>query len=317
MPEVLADTLDDFGRTVLEGLSQPQRTLAARFFYDAHGSALFEQITVLPEYYLTRTETQLLDRHAGEIAAGAGLGRPVVEFGAGSASKTPLLLRAAQAPLYVPIDISGDFLNESMDVLAAAMPGLRIEPVVGDFTKPLALPVLGVPCIGFFPGSTLGNLDPRGAVDLLRSFRRMLGDEATLVIGLDTRKERTVLEAAYDDAAGVTAAFNLNILTRINRELGGTIPIDAFVHSAPWNEDCGRMEMHLKATRDVRFEVLGRPFTMAAGETIHTENSHKYTPAEARLLARAAGWEPVSVWTDADNRFAIHLWSAAGAALQP
>ncbi|EIZ79092.1 hypothetical protein WSK_2279 [Novosphingobium sp. Rr 2-17] len=316
-PELGTDSSGEFCRTVLEGLSQSRKILAARFFYDDAGSALFEQITTLPEYYPTRIETALLTRHAEEIAALAGPGRPLVEFGAGSATKTPLLLRATGAKRYIPVDISGDFLEEAMVPLRALLPHLKIEPIAGDFTQPLALPVLGEACSGFFPGSTIGNFDHRGAVDLLRAFRRMLGDDATLVIGVDTRKDRATLEAAYDDAAGVTAAFNRNILVRINRELGGTIPIEDFDHRAVWNEVLGRVEMHLVARRSLTFRVAGRSFAMQAGETIHTENSHKYTPEEVRLLARAAGWEPLGFWTDDAAMFGVHVWTATGAAMQP
>lgn len=317
MAQALAELLDDFGRAVVKGLSQPRKTIPARYFYDDRGSALFEEITRLPEYYPTRTETALLRQHAGEIARLAGRGRPLVEFGAGSAIKTPILLRATMAPVYVPIDIAAAFLDDSVRTLARELPGLRILPLAGDFTEPMDLPVLDGTPTGFFPGSTLGNLDHRGAVDLLRRFRAMLGEGARLVIGIDTRKDPRLLEAAYDDEAGVTAAFNLNLLARINRELGGTVPVGDFEHRATWHDGLGRIEMHLVARRTVRFRVAGHAFAMMEGETIHTENSYKYTLEEARLLARASGWEPQAAWFDADNRFGVHVWAAMPEAMQP
>ncbi len=317
MNEVATRVLGDFGEAVVAGLSQRRKTIPARYLYDVCGSKLFEEITRLPEYYPTRTETALLKAHGEDIARLAGRGRPIVEFGAGSATKTPLLLGATAASVYVPIDISGEFLEKSMAVLSAAMPGLRIAPIAGDFTQPLDLPPLGGPLTGFFPGSTIGNFDHRAAVDLLRSFRATLGAGARLVIGIDTRKNSRMLEAAYDDGAGVTAAFNLNLLRRINRELDGTIPVDAFEHRAVWHDGLGRIEMHLLATRAVEFSVAGRRFSLWDGETIHTENSHKYTREEARLLARASGWEPLAFWTDKDGLFGLHVWTAVAEDLQP
>ena len=191
--------------------------------------------------------------------------------------------------------------------------------MVGDFTQRVILPagIAGRPLLGFFPGSTIGNLTHAGAIDLLRSFHATLGDRSWLVIGIDTRKDAAVLHAAYDDAAGVTARFNLNLLHRINRELDGTVPVDAFMHEARWNARLGRVEMHLRARRDVAFTVCGTDFAMAADETIHTENSYKYTLAEAGLLARASGWEPTDAWTDPAGLFGLHLWRAMPAELQP
>lgn len=317
MADATAEVLDDFGRAASFGLSQPQKTVAARYFYDGRGSRLFGEITRLPEYYLTRTETALLERHSSDIARLVGHGRPLVEFGAGSAVKTPILLLATGAPVYVPVDISGAFLHASMEALGRAVPGVRIIPLAADFTRPVLLPPLARPVTGFFPGSTIGNFDHRRAVDLLRLFRESLGEDARLVIGIDTRKDPRLIEAAYDDEAGVTAAFNLNLLERMNRELGGTIPVDAFEHRAVWHDGLGRIEMHLVAMRDLGFRVAGRTFAMKAGETIHTENSYKYTPDEARLMARASGWEPLACWTDEDRRFAVHVWAAMPDTAQP
>jgi dimethylhistidine N-methyltransferase len=273
---------------------------------------LFEDITDLPEYYPTRTETALLAGHGDDFAAAIGPGRAVVEFGAGSARKTPHLLRAINPAAYVPIDISGDFLRTSSAELASVFPGLPVLPLVGDFTGTLALPdaIDGLPRLGFFPGSTIGNSEPDTAVDLLRAMRRLLGDEAMLLIGMDRIKDRDRLIAAYDDEAGVTAAFNRNLLVRINRELEGDLPVDAFAHRAIWNDEKARIEMHLEATEPLHFHVAGQCFHMKAGETIHTESSHKYGARDERLLLRAGGWEPMAEWMDPDGLFALVLAKA-------
>jgi dimethylhistidine N-methyltransferase len=314
---VVADT--DFARAVVAGLSQTPKVIPARFLYDRHGSELFEAITRLPEYYPTRTEIGLLEAHGRDVARLTGEGRIVVEFGSGSSAKTPLLLRHCAPAAYVPVDISADFLVTSAETLAAAHPGLDVLPLTADFTRPIKLPrrVAGKPMLGFFPGSTIGNMNHPAAVDLLRSFRATLGDDARLVIGIDTRKNPRLLETAYDDAAGVTAAFNQNVLHRINRELGGTVPIEAFEHRTVWNDALGRIEMHLAATQNVTFTAAGRCFALEAGETIHTENSYKYTLEEARVLARSSGWEPIAYWIDEHALFSVHVWSATPHLLQP
>jgi dimethylhistidine N-methyltransferase len=301
-----------FRADVLAGLSAPIPAVPARWLYDRRGSELFEEITRLPEYYPTRTETALLERYSGEIAAMLGQGEAVVEFGSGSSAKTPILLRAVHPAAYVPIDISGDFLRESAGSLQAEFPDLPIHPVEADFMRPLALPaaIAGAPKLGFFPGSTIGNLVPRTAVDLLRAMKETLGDGSRLVIGMDRIKDVDVLLAAYDDAAGVTAAFNINLLHRINAELDGTIPVEDFRHRAIWNDKMSRIEMHLEALRDVAFTVSGMPFAFAAGATIHTENSHKYGYRDSRLLLRAAGWGVVHDWTDEREYFSIILAEA-------
>jgi L-histidine Nalpha-methyltransferase len=301
-----------FRADVLAGLSQPQRAIPARWFYDRTGSELFEAITALPEYYPTRVETALLAAHCSDVARLTGEGRAVVEFGSGSSVKTPHLLRAVAPSAYVPIDISGDFLRASSTALAAKFPGLAVLPVEGDFTHRLALPdaVADLPRLGFFPGSTIGNMIARTATDLLRTMRDSLGTGAMLLIGMDRVKDVGTLIAAYDDPAGTTARFNLNLLTRINRELAGTIPVDAFTHEARWNDSYARIEMHLVARREVDFTVEGQRFSMAAGTSIHTENSHKYGPRDARLLLRAGGWSPIAEWTDAADSFALILAEA-------
>jgi dimethylhistidine N-methyltransferase len=301
-----------FRADVLAGLAAPIPAVPARWLYDRRGSELFEKITRLAEYYPTRTETALLERHSGDIAARLGTGEAVVEFGSGSSAKTPILLRAVRPSAYVPIDISGDFLRESAEALQAEFPNLPIHPLEADFMRRLDLPpeILAAPKLGFFPGSTIGNLVPRTAVDLLRAMKETLGEGSRLVIGMDRIKDTGVLLRAYDDAAGVTAAFNLNLLRRINGELDGNIPVDAFRHRAIWNDEMSRIEMHLEAVRDAGFTVAGRSFSFRAGETIHTENSHKYGHRDSRLLLRAAGWGVIAEWTDDQQWFSIILAEA-------
>jgi dimethylhistidine N-methyltransferase len=301
-----------FRADVLAGLERRPRAIPARWFYDRRGSELFEAITDLPEYYPTRTEIGILHHIAPAVRDLVGEGRAVVEFGSGSSTKTPILLGAVKPSAYVPIDISGDFLRDSSRALSAQFPDLLVLPFEADFMRPLTLPraIEAAPKLGFFPGSTIGNMTPLMAIDLLRAMRASLGEGAMLLIGMDRVKGADVLVPAYDDAAGVTAAFNMNLLDRINRELAGTIPLDAFRHVARWNDDRARIEMHLEATRDAEFTVDGRPFSIAAGETIHTENSHKYGPRDARILLRGGGWTPVAEWTDPDGLFAVILAEA-------
>jgi L-histidine N-alpha-methyltransferase len=312
-----------FREQVLAGLSQRHMAIPARWFYDETGSQLFEDITQLPEYYPTRAETEILERHGADFAGAIGPGRAVVEFGSGSSTKTPLLLRAIEPAAYVPIDISGEFLRQSAAALSQGFHGLPVYPVEADFTKHVDLPpqVADVPKLGFFPGSTIGNLVPPSAVDLLRSMRRTLGadkhGDTLLLIGMDRLKDVSTLLAAYDDPAGVTAAFNLNLIDRINRELDGDIPRAAFTHVAQWNDPLGRIEMHLQARRDVRFSVAGQAFAIAAGETIHTENSHKYGSRSAAMLLLAAGWTP-RVWhTDSAKQYYLVLAEATEARSAP
>lgn len=301
-----------FRADVLAGLAAPIPAIPARWLYDRRGSELFEEITRLPEYYPTRTETALLERHSGEIAARLGTGEAVIEFGSGSSAKTPILLRAVRPAAYVPVDISGDFLRDSAAALQAEFPDLPIHPVEADFTRSFDLPgeIAAAPKLGFFPGSTIGNFVARSAVDFLRAMKQTLGEGSRLVIGMDRIKDVDVLVRAYDDAAGVTAAFNLNLLHRINAELDGDVPVDAFRHRAIWNDEMSRIEMHLEALRDVAFTVAGARFAMRAGTTIHTENSHKYGHRDSRLLLRAAGWGVVAEWTDEECWFSILLAEA-------
>ncbi|MFZ6646113.1 L-histidine N(alpha)-methyltransferase [Undibacterium sp. TJN25] len=317
---LIKGTVDkNFRADVLEGMASSPREIPARWFYDRRGSELFEAITALPEYYPTRSERSILLKYAGEIAAMAGPGRAVVEFGSGSSAKTPLLLSAISPSAYVPIDISGDFLRESAQNLGKMFPSVPVFPIEGDFTHPVALPpgIQGTRSLGFFPGSTIGNLLVPAAVDLLRAMAETLGEDSMLLIGIDRIKDPAILIPAYDDQQGVTAEFNLNLLCRINRELDGTIPVEAFRHLAKWNDDHARIEMHLEALYDVDFTIEGYDFSMRRGETIHTENSHKYGPRDVDVLLRAGGWQPLADWTDVDGQFGVILaaTSRSGASL--
>lgn len=301
-----------FRADVVNGLSEPIPSIPARWLYDRRGSELFDDITRLPSYYPTRTETALLEAKMGEIATLACNGCAIVEFGSGSSTKTPLLLQAMKPAAYVPIDISGDYLRESAGRVDRQFPGIAVHPVEADFTKPVELPkeIDGLPRLGFFPGSTIGNFVPRSATDLLRHFRDILGTGAKLLIGMDRVKPVERLIAAYDDPEGVTAEFNLNLLRRINRELDADIPVEDFAHEARWNDMLGRVEMHLVARRDVGFTIDRKRFAFATGDTIHTENSHKYGPRGARLLLLAGGWTPLAEWTDDHQDFALILAEA-------
>lgn len=301
-----------FRADVLEGLAQEPKAIPARWLYDEAGSALFEEITRQPEYYPTRAETEILTERGEDLSRLIAPGRAVVEFGSGSSIKTPLLLGCIDPAAYVPLDISGDFLRAAAADLARRFPGLPVHPVEADFMKPVRLPdeVQAVPKLGFFPGSTIGNMVARTAVDLLRSMRATLGGDSLLLIGMDLIKERAVLEAAYDDGQGVTARFNLNLARRINRELGGTIPLDRLRHVARWNDTYARIEMHLEATEPIEFEVAGQRFALAEGETIHTENSHKFDRRSQHTLLLAGGWTPVERWLDSQERFSLILAKA-------
>jgi len=295
-----------FRADVLAGLAAPIPAIPARWLYDRRGSELFDDITRLPSYYPTRIETALLHDIMPEVTKHVPRGAAVVEFGAGSATKTPILLEAIAPAAYIPVDISGDYLEQGADDLQLRFPSLEVIPVTADFARPFSLPggLEHLPRLGFFPGSTIGNFVPWSATDLLRQFRGLLGDGAQLLIGMDRMKPVERLLAAYDDPEGVTATFNLNLIERINRELDGDIPAGAFRHDARWNDILSRVEMHLVAVRDVAFSVGGKPFRFAAGSSIHTENSHKYAPRGARLLLLAGGWTPVAEWSDAAGDFA-------------
>jgi len=295
-----------FREDVLAGLSAPIPAVPARWLYDRRGSELFDEITRLPSYYPTRTETAIFHDIMPDVAARVPKGSVVVEFGAGSATKTPILLEAIAPAAYVPVDISGDYLNGSAAELQRQFPSIEVIPVIADFARPFSLPggIEHLPKLGFFPGSTIGNFVPRSATDLLRQFRTLLGPGSQLLIGMDRVKPVERLLAAYDDPEGVTAEFNLNLLHRINRELGGDIPVDAFRHDSRWNDILSRIEMHLIAVRDVSFSIGGRTFRFSKDSSIHTENSHKYGARGGRVLLLAGGWTPHAEWTDADRDFA-------------
>ncbi len=300
----------EFAQDVLAGLSAPQKQLPSKYFYDSVGSELFERITRLPEYYPTRCEIGILQQQAGGIASGMPPRAALVEFGSGSSTKTRIVLAAASSlAAYVPIDISGPFLRQQVAGLGREYPGVAMFPVEADFTEPFALPqaVRTMPRVGFFPGSTIGNFDPRGAAAFLRHAARMLSDDATFIVGVDLVKDIRLLEDAYNDAQGVTAQFNLNLLARINRELGADFDLDGFQHKAFFNREHSRIEMHLASRRRQTVEVCGTRIDFAAGETIHTENSYKYSVPSFAALARSAGWNTARTWTDAGANFSVHV----------
>jgi dimethylhistidine N-methyltransferase len=297
-----------FAGDVIDDLSQHPKRLSPKYFYDAAGSELFEQITLLPEYYPTRTELSILRDRGSAIADIIPSGAALVEFGAGATTKVRLLLDQCAFGAYVPVDISGDFLKAQADALRKDFPDLDVYPVAADFTAPFVLPdlVKAMPKVGFFPGSTLGNFEPHEACAFLRSARDILGQGAQMVIGVDLEKDERVLYDAYNDKAGVTARFNLNVLHRINRELGGNFDLSAFTHRAIYNRDRHRIEMHLISRRTQTVRVLGRSFSFRAGESIHTESSYKYSLERFVALARGSGWTPRESWTDAASMFSVH-----------
>ena len=305
LPRPPAD--DGFLRDVLDGLRRPRKRLPCKYFYDDAGSHLFDRICELDEYYPTRCELDLLHRHAGEMADAAGRRAVLIEYGSGSGLKTRLLLdRLREAAAYVPVDISGEHLERSAARLARRYPGLPVLPVVADFTRPFALPALPRTAgrrVVFFSGSTIGNFRPAEAVRLLTQMARLCGPAGALLIAADLKKDHAVLDAAYNDRAGVTAAFNLNLLTRINRELGANFDPAAFRHHAFYNERRGRIEMHLVSREDQTVTVGGAVFTFARGESVRTEFSYKYSLADFAGLATRAGLRVERVWTDAKNWF--------------
>jgi|SoiMethySBSTD1v2_1073268.scaffolds.fasta_scaffold230004_2 dimethylhistidine N-methyltransferase len=317
MRELLAERFaleDELASAVLGGLSRPQKTLPCRFFYDARGSELFEEITRLPEYYPTRTETGILRAGAQAMVERLPPGGVLIEFGSGSSLKTEILLdRLPGLAAYVMIDVSETALLGAQERLARQRPALDVRAIVGDFSRPVPLPedLRARPKMGFFPGSTIGNLTPSEATSVLRSFRTALAPAGHLIIGADLKKDARRLVLAYNDAAGVTAAFNLNLLARINRELGADFDLAGFRHEATYNPRHGRIEMHLVSLSQQSVTIRGHRFAFGAGETIHTENSYKYTIDEFRELARSAGWRPRRVWMDAAQMFSVHELAAS------
>jgi dimethylhistidine N-methyltransferase len=307
------DATSAFAGDVIGDLAKHPKKLSPKYFYDARGSELFEQITVLPEYYPTRTELSILRDRGGEIAAIIPQGAALVEFGAGATTKVRLLLERCKFGAYVPVDISGDFLNAQADGLRKDFPDLDVYPVAADFTTPFALPaaVADLPKVGFFPGSTLGNFEPHEASAFLKSAREILGSGAQMIIGVDLEKDERTLYDAYNDKAGVTARFNLNVLERINRELGGNFDLSGFIHRSIYNKDRHRIEMHLISRKAQSVRVLGHHFSFRPGESIHTENSYKYSLDRFTALARGSGWKVRESWTDKARMFSVHALSAA------
>jgi dimethylhistidine N-methyltransferase len=310
-----APDVEDFRDAVLAGLSRPRKSIPCKFFYDERGSALFDEICELPEYYPTRTEIAILEDAASEIADLAGPGAALIEFGSGSSRKVRILLDALRAPAaYVPVDISREYLRRSAADLAADFPVLDVIAVCADYTRPFRLPPLPTSArrrVGFYPGSTIGNFSPDEAGAFLRTAARLLGRGAGMVIGVDLRKDRETLETAYDDRSGITAAFNLNLLARVNRELDGNFDLDRFEHEAIWDPEEGCVTMYLRSLIDQTVAVADRRFRFAAGERVHTENSYKYTLDGFRRLAARAGFRAVETWTDRDDLFSVHYLDVA------
>ncbi len=295
---------------VLAGLALPQKSIPPKYFYDEQGCRLFEAICELPEYYLTRTETAILRGNIAEIAQFVGPEAQLIEFGSGVQAKTRILIQALQTQLYVPIDIAIDTLRASSNELARRFPFLNIVGICADHTRPLALPeFVGVPIrrnAVFFPGSTVGNFTPAEALVFLRQARKMAGAGGVLLIGVDLKKDKTTLDAAYADPGGITAQFNLNLLHRINRELEADFQVKRFRHKAFYDPLLGRVEMHLESQYSQFVHVAGRRFDFAPGETIHTEISCKYSIAEFQELGKRAGFTPEKVWTDPEQLFSVH-----------
>jgi len=304
---VSSETAATFAADVIAGLTAEPKRLPPKYFYDAAGSVLFERITRLGEYYPTRSELALLAQHAPAMASLFPPACALIEFGGGSSRKARILLgAAATVEAYVPIDISGDFLQQDASQLRRDLPRLSVQPIVGDFTRLPELPptIAAMPRVGFFPGSTIGNLEPDDAAEFLRRAGALLGAGSLFVIGVDLVKAPAILHRAYNDAEGVTAKFNLNLLARINRELGADFDLAAFEHLAFYNARCSRIEMHLASTKRQRVGICGQRIDFRAGETIHTENSYKYSIESFQALAQANGWSPLKAWTD--GLFSVH-----------
>lgn len=306
---------ETFLEDVLAGLARPQKSIPPKYFYDEQGCRLFEAICELPEYYLTRTETAILRDRAAEIAQFVGPDAQLIEFGSGTQAKTRILIEALQTPLYVPVDIADDTLRASSAELAKLFPWLNVVGVCADYTRPLAMPdFAGAPIrrkAVFFPGSTIGNFTPAEAVLFLGHARKAAGAGGVLLVGVDLKKDKAVLDAAYDDARGITAQFNLNLLHRINRELGADFQVHRFRHKAFYDPALGRIEMHLESLYPQFVHVAGRRFDFAHGETIHTEISCKYSITEFQEMGKRAGFTPEKVWTDPQQRFSVHGMVAA------
>ena len=311
LPPVEAAEREEFRRAVLAGLSQPKRAIPARFLYDQRGSALFDAICELPEYYLTRTETAILTERAAEIARLAGPDCALIEFGSGSSTKSRLLLDALDLAVYAPIDISRHHLDATAARLRSDYPGLSIQPTCADFTSVERVAIEGARRrIGFFPGSTIGNLTPQESDAFLRRVRAIVGDDGALLLGFDLRKDHAMLHAAYNDAAGITAAFTLNLLRRMNRELDADFDLAAFAHDAFYEPVEGRIEIYFRSLANQSVTIAGRRFDFAAGERVHTEYSYKYDPRLLGEAAARAGFKMTHLWTDPAKQFAV-AWLAA------
>ncbi|HEV2162918.1 MAG TPA: L-histidine N(alpha)-methyltransferase [Stellaceae bacterium] len=302
---------ESFRDAALAGLTRRRKAVPCRFLYDAQGSALFERICDLPEYYVTRAETALLAEHAGEIAARIGPRVRLIEFGSGASTKVRLLLEALDKPSsYVPIDISGGMLHPAASAIAADFPVLEVIAVCADYMDPARLPPLVAATrarrVGFFPGSTIGNLMPDEAVQFLRGCRALLGPGGAMIVGADLKKDPRVLHAAYNDAAGVTAQFTLNLLARMNRELGADFNLKRFAHEAFYNEAAGRIEIYIRSLMDQIVTLAGQRIAFFADERMHVEYSYKFTVDEFRWLAARAGFKPLDCWADSENRFGVH-----------
>ncbi|MDT8319954.1 MAG: L-histidine N(alpha)-methyltransferase [Xanthomonadales bacterium] len=305
------DTLTKDLAEILRGLSMVQKSLSPKFFYDERGSALFDAICELPEYYPTRTELQIMRSRIGEIAARVGPRASVIEFGSGSSRKTRILLEHLDdLAAYVPVDISRDHLLAAAQSIAADFPAIEILPVAADFTRPFPLPNPRIEPqrnLVYFPGSTIGNFSLQAAHELLRVMHQEAGENGALLIGVDLKKDPRILERAYNDGAGVTADFNLNLLSRLNREFGADFDLDRFRHRAIWNAAAGRIEMHLVSLCEQRVHVGGRAFEFAADEFIVTEYSHKYTLEQFNVMATGAGFRVIDAWTDPRKWFSVQF----------
>ena len=298
---------------ILAGLRASPKRIAAKYFYDDAGSLLFDKITELPEYYPTRTEIIILRDNAPAIAALLKPGSAIVEFGSGCAGKIRILLDAMNPPpsIYVPVEICASVVEDEAARLRKEFPDLAVYPVAADFSRPFDLPPAAASAparVGFFPGSTIGNFEPHQAGTFFREVGRTLGPDSVLIVGVDLIKPTEILHAAYNDAAGITAKFNLNLLTRINRELGGNFHLKQFEHHAFFNRERNRVEMHLASLKRQKVKVAGETIDFRVGETIHTENSYKYSVESFGALARGNGWTPLAVWKDAANLFSVQAF---------
>jgi dimethylhistidine N-methyltransferase len=309
VPQRPAEESRAFAKDVIAGLTAEPKRLPAKYFYDERGSQLFEAITATSEYYPTRTEMRILQDNATAIAHYIPPGAAMIEFGSGASDKARILLGAApHVGAYVPVDISGDFLAQEAARLRKDWPALQVIPIAADFTKSFALPqaVAAKPRVGFFPGSTIGNFEPHEAAAFLKEAARILGPGSALIVGVDLIKDTAILNRAYNDADGVTAAFNLNLLMRINRELGANFNLANFRHHAFYNRERRRIEMHLVSLVRQTARVCGKSIDFRRGESIHTENSYKYSIELFTSLARGAGWKPAAAWVDSKELFSVH-----------